>query len=1367
MKSLYAILIICLLSVVGQAQVTREAIQGYCERGGEAVITDGRTSATRVQRTFSSCSVTVLVAGTQTPAVIYNDNTGAPKSNPFVADTDGYWKFYAGSGRYDVRFSGAGIPTPLTRSGYWVSSGGAGGVPICDAGKMLFYATSGAAPACLTLGTGLQIQGTTLSSTGGGGGGSGTILAGTGNTFPMYSGTGTTLASSPLSLDTSAAIASYRLLFSGVFDVRHFNTRAILSPTFYLERANNTGANAAINNYALHTFHDFAGGSHTLENVGVYANLNLRPTATVPTASGFLSRIEATGATSTTISGFRSVYSQTNATGPATFYSFLSEAPSFTAGSMNTFTAFYAQAPATLTNITNYRSFHSTGGSVRFEKLYANDTIDLWAGMPLRLYAPAGGTYAAWAFPGATTSYTYFLPVSAPEPGKLLKVDTISSGNVYLTWAMGNPMCTANQILYYQSNGGVVDTACLTVGQNLTITGGVLNAQTGAGASVTSVGLAPAAGAADDIFSVSNSPITLSGNLILGVKTQQANKIFAGPVSGANTAPTFRSLVAADIPNLGAIYQPFASNLSTLGSLEPVTNNFILGSAGNWITASPSTVRTILSINNVENTALSTWTGTSTITTLGTIATGTWNGTAISPAKGGAAGLTGVLKATSGVVSAAVSGTDFAPASSGSTASLLAPNGTGGFSNVVVGSGLNLSGGTLTSTAGGGSVTSVSVVANNGITQSVTNATSTPQITLGLGAITPTSVNGIGITGVEGKTLTVNNSVTLAASADGASLNIGAGGTLGSSAYTSTGAYFPATGGNLSNTVVTRTVSAPTLLGVPTGTIGTTTAPANITLGANLDITSNILNVTLTTLSQAAGLVLASPPTTTGTPSWIKITGDHITDGSIVSNDLQDLSVKSAKINSNAITNTHIADSAISGTKLTDATVGLAKLTTTGIASNTTYLRGDGVWSTISAGGGGVGNTGNGYIPYNLSGTFASSPLQVGGGTVTLTRTGLTNNALATLFTLTPVSSGSSQNNFGGSIDFNLNYGLGSSTLASRIMTSVNSISNQSSRLDFLTYFGAFAIPMASMYYDDTTADSVLKVGGSMASASAASNPGSIILTDSSATNKVILRAQNNAQTISNSSLGGQRGLMFPVGNSVLSNTDSYANSSGVWWVPTGTAPAALAGLYVDRRGSGGSPSSSVHTGLIYAATESSLNRFLMTKPADLNNASSTKAIEIIAGSSTDQNSITLFPIYSTNTPPVIRLHASNTAYSGSPRYVGLAGPTDGDVDVSTDYNLPAKRPTSAAVMAVGTNYKMFWRYYSGDEDTVNGGVLGTSRPVLTSVTFASLNSAPTPGNGAIAFCSDCERPAVAGNACGSGSGGAFAVKINGTWRCY
>jgi hypothetical protein len=50
---------------------------------------------------------------------------------------------------------------------------------------------------------------------------------------------------------------------------------------------------------------------------------------------------------------------------------------------------------------------------------------------------------------------------------------------------------------------------------------------------------------------------------------------------------------------------------------------------------SVATARTMLSINNVENTALSTWVGSTAITTLGTIGTGTWNATTIAVNRGG------------------------------------------------------------------------------------------------------------------------------------------------------------------------------------------------------------------------------------------------------------------------------------------------------------------------------------------------------------------------------------------------------------------------------------------------------------------------------------------------------------------------------------------------------------------------------------------------------------------------------------------------------------------------------------------------------------------------------------------------------------
>jgi hypothetical protein len=59
---------------------------------------------------------------------------------------------------------------------------------------------------------------------------------------------------------------------------------------------------------------------------------------------------------------------------------------------------------------------------------------------------------------------------------------------------------------------------------------------------------------------------------------------------------------------------------------------------------SAASAKTLLSLNNVENTALSTWAGSTNITSLGTIGTGTWNATAIGATKGG----TGLTSATQG-----------------------------------------------------------------------------------------------------------------------------------------------------------------------------------------------------------------------------------------------------------------------------------------------------------------------------------------------------------------------------------------------------------------------------------------------------------------------------------------------------------------------------------------------------------------------------------------------------------------------------------------------------------------------------------------------------------------------------------------------
>lgn len=139
-----------LLAVLGSpvAAQTYEKIQLFCEKGGESVVTDGRSSTTKVQRSYPSCTATIYDTGTTNLASIASNSSGTPKSNPFTADSDGYISFYALDGVYDVKMSGGGLLTPVTRSGFWIvtSSGGGSGItgsgtanrfPIFTAGTVI------------------------------------------------------------------------------------------------------------------------------------------------------------------------------------------------------------------------------------------------------------------------------------------------------------------------------------------------------------------------------------------------------------------------------------------------------------------------------------------------------------------------------------------------------------------------------------------------------------------------------------------------------------------------------------------------------------------------------------------------------------------------------------------------------------------------------------------------------------------------------------------------------------------------------------------------------------------------------------------------------------------------------------------------------------------------------------------------------------------------------------------------------------------------------------------------------------------------------------------------------------------------------
>lgn len=123
-----------------------------------------------------------------------------------------------------------------------------------------------------------------------------------------------------------------------------------------------------------------------------------------------------------------------------------------------------------------------------------------------------------------------------------------ATGN-YVTSLTGDitgsgPGATATTLATVNATPGTFTYASITVNAKGLITA-ASNSTSPTSGTVTSVALT-----APSIFTVSGSPITSSGTLAIGLATEAANLVWAGPASGAATTPTFRALVVADIPAL-------------------------------------------------------------------------------------------------------------------------------------------------------------------------------------------------------------------------------------------------------------------------------------------------------------------------------------------------------------------------------------------------------------------------------------------------------------------------------------------------------------------------------------------------------------------------------------------------------------------------------------------------------------------------------------------------------------------------------------------------------------------------------------------------------------------------------------------------
>ena len=344
----------------------------------------------------------------------------------------------------------------------------------------------------------------------------------------------------------------------------------------------------------------------------------------------------------------------------------------------------------------------------------------------------------------------------------------------------------------------------------------------------------------------------------------------------------------------------------TAVSTVPANGQLLIGN-GTGYTVANLTAGTGVSISNSSGGITLSTTGTGTVTSVS--GTGTVNGITLtgtvtsvgSLTLGGTLSNVDLSSQVTGTLPVANGGTNATTAAnartnlglgtvatktapSGTSSQMLANDGSGGFSNVTVGSGLSLSAGTISTTGGSGTVTSVSVTTANGVSGTVATATTTPAISLTLGAITPTSVNSVVVSGSSTPTLAVTGTTTVSGSNTGDQTTIS--GNAGTATALATGRTIAVTG-DLAYTSPSfdgsaNVTAAGTLATVATaGTTGGSTAIPVVTINAKGLTTSITTAAVVAPAGTLSGNTLASGVTASSLTSLGTIANLAVTAGTI------------------------------------------------------------------------------------------------------------------------------------------------------------------------------------------------------------------------------------------------------------------------------------------------------------------------------------------------------------------------------------------------------------------------------------------------------------------------------------------------------
>jgi hypothetical protein len=307
---------------------------------------------------------------------------------------------------------------------------------------------------------------------------------------------------------------------------------------------------------------------------------------------------------------------------------------------------------------------------------------------------------------------------------------------------------------------------------------------------------------------------------------------------------------------------------------------------------------------------------------------------------------------------------------------------------------LTVSGG-LPSWGSSGTVTSVSVTGNNGITASVTSPTTTPAITLGLGAITPSSVAATGsVTGSNlsgtntgDQTITLTGDVTGAGTGSFTATIAGNAVTLAKMAAMATASFLGRNSAGTGNPEVLSEATAKSMLNLA----GTNTGDVTLSGESYLSISGQAIT---------AGAVDLSGTNATGTLAAARfpaLTGDVTTSaGSLAT------AIGSGKV-TNAMLAGSIAASKLVGTDI--ATVGTVTSGTWNAAVVGAAYGGTGVDGHLAGNGKLLIGNGSGYTLANLTaGAGVTVTNAAGGVTVAATVNPALCGGRLTLLSNTPVT---------------------------------------------------------------------------------------------------------------------------------------------------------------------------------------------------------------------------------------------------------------------------------------------------------------------------------------------------------------------------